>query len=273
MKPLKSYSLRTLLLIWACYAHSGPHIWAQNKVDALLARLSEKPLNRAVLWQIEAQPDDPKTLPALRAAFEKREIKEERQWLAVTLLRLGDRSDIYLNFLARFVKEAIEDRSPLWERFDPQGRFVRGQFSAEFENWCALNNKDPKQVASLQFGTYPKDVMMLALAEDPRSIPLFKRGLESHFPGVVAYSVQGLGRLRVVDAIPSVSAAIDRMPSGERGAVAAQLPWYRGAEAERLLEHLEPSTDQRNYLRHMVQMQRDDELQRTQSRQGRPALK
>ena len=55
---------------------------------------------------------------------------------------------------------------------------------------------------------------------------LNQNGLESPYPGVVAYSVQGLCRLRVRSAIPRISDAVSRIPLGDRAAVAAQLPWY-----------------------------------------------
>jgi len=246
---------------------------AQDELGSLLARLSERPLNRAVLWQIEARPPDPKTIPALRAAFEKREIKQEKQWIAIALLRLGEKSDTYFDFLAGYVREAVEDRAPLCEKFDQQGHPVRAQFSAEFENWCALNHNDPNEVAGKQFGTYPRDILALAEAEDQRASDLFLRGLESPYPGVVAYSIQGLGRLRVLSAIPLISEALNRIPPSERGGVAAQLPWYFGGEAEPLFDRLVPSATLRDNWRSLVQRQRDIEVKRVVNREGHAAPK
>ena len=256
-----------------CSAPTVPLALAQDTLDGLLGRLSEKPLDQRVLWKIEAQRTDPRTIPALEAAFAKRQIKREKQWIAVTLLRLGDKSADYFNYLAGYAKEAVEDRTPFFERFDQEGRPVRGQVSAELENWCALNHKDPKQVAGMQFAVYPTDVRALAQAEDRRAIQLFERGLDSPYPGVVAYSVQGLGRLNVVAAIPLISQAVERIPAGERGAIAMELPWYAGGDAEQLFERLIPSAPYRDHLRGRVQMQRDPELKRILSREGRAVPK
>ncbi len=274
MKPMKRFPLRTLVSLLAlCVLPTTPRGLAQDTLDSLLGRLSDKPLNHAVLWNIEAQPPDPRTVPALEAAFAKRQIKEEKQWIAATLLRLGEKADVYFDFLAGYVKEAIEDRTPLFEEFDQNGISLRGQFSAEFENWCALNHKDPKQVAGIQFLVYPMDVRTLAQAEDRRAIRLLERGLESPYPGVVAYSAQGLGRLNVLPTIPLISEAVQRIPVGERGAIAMELPWYAGGDAEQLFERLIPSASYRDHLRANVQMQRDTELKRILSRQAGPVPK
>jgi len=256
-----------------CSAPTVPLALAQDTLDGLLGRLSEKPLNQAVLWKIEAQRTDPRTIPALEAAFAKRQVKREKQWIAATLLRLGEKSADYFNYLAGYAKEAVEDRTPFFEVFDQNGRSIRGQFSAEFENWCALNHKDPKQVVAVQFGDYPVDVLTLAQAEDRRAIELFERGLDSPNPGVVAYSAQGLGRLNVVGAIPRIAEAFNRLPPGDRTIVAAQLPWYAGGDAEQLFERLMPGAALRESWRATVQMQRDPELKRILSREGRAVPK
>ncbi len=270
MKPMKHFPLRTLVSLLAlCAPPTAPLGLAQDTLDSLLGRLSDKPLNHAVLWKIEAQPPDPRTIPALEAAFAKRQTKEEKQWIAASLLRLGDRSDVYFDFLAGYAKEAVDDRTPFFEQFDRNGKSVSGQFSAEFENWCALNHKDPKQVAGIQFGVYPVDVLTLAEVGDQRATELFKRGLESPNPGVVAYSAQGLGRLNVLSAIPLISEAFNRLPSGDRTIVAAQLPWYAGGEAEQLFEHLVPGTALREFWRSTVRRQRDQEMKCVLSREGR----
>ena len=106
-----------------CALWFSPLAIAQSDSDDLLAKLNG-PLDN-VLLHLESLPLDAKTLPALRAEFERRQAKEEKQKIAATLLRLGDTSDRYFQFLAGYAKEAIDDRTPLWERFDREGRWVR----------------------------------------------------------------------------------------------------------------------------------------------------
>ena len=189
--------------------------------------------------------------------------------LAVTLLRLGEKASRYFEFLAGYAREAIEDRSPFFAKYDSNGRAIRGEFSAEFENWCARNGKDPRAIAAIQLGGQPEDVLMLAKAQDQRALELFRRGLDSPNPGVLGYSVQGLARLQDINSIPLIAGAADRLPSSERLAIAMQLPWYSRPEAEPLVRRLVPDRGLRDSLNAQVQKQQFDELTRTLRRQGK----
>jgi hypothetical protein len=242
----------------------SPLAIAQSEADDLLVKL-DGPLDN-VLLRLESLPLEAKTLPALRAEFERRQEKGEKQKIASTLLRLGDTSDRYFQFLAGYAKAAIDDRTPLWEKFDREGRWVRGEFSAEFETWCELNHRKPSEVAAIQFRVYTEDVKFLAEIDDRRSIDLLRRGLESPYPGVVAYSVEGLGRSQDVSAIPLIARAFERLPVGDRMGVAVQLPWYASPDAYQLMVRLDPNPRSREYSIQMVQMQRQGELKRIQSR-------
>jgi hypothetical protein len=246
---------------------------AQSDFEKLLSQLSEKPVNPSVLWRIEGQPMDGRTIPALRASFERHDEKKDKQLLAATLLRLGEKSDRYFDFLAGYAITAIGDRTPFFERFDQHGQAVRGQFSAGFESWCTQNSKDPRAVAAIQLGTYLEDVKLLAEVADPRARELFKRGIYSNNPGVVAFSVQGLARLRDLTAIPQISQVVERIPIGERTVVGCQLAWYSEPAADRLFEMLVPNGALRAYTRKNVESAKADELNRTLKRTGRIAPK
>jgi hypothetical protein len=263
----------------ASLALLAPCLWCQtpagrgqgSTLETLLAQLSEKSLKPGILFQIEAQPADPTTIPALEAAFDKRDAKQEKQWIACTLLRLGDKKDKYFDYLSSFVQQAIEDRAPQPLKIDSEGNAVKGEFSAEFENWCALNHRDPKQVAALQLGVYPMDMMILAMADDRRAGDLFLRGLDSPNPLVVAFSTQGLGRLGAASAIPLVEKACGRFPPAGRQVIAQHVPWLGGVESERLLERLVSNPALRDRFRFDVQSQQSLEQKRVLSREGRAA--
>jgi hypothetical protein len=242
----------------------------QSELDALLPRLAEPVLDERVLSELESQPTNNRIIAALQTAFENRGARRERQWIAVTLLRLGQRSDQYFNFLASYARQAIEDRAPFYLKFDSEGRAVRGQFSAEFENWCVQNHKDAKEVAAAQMSVYLEDVMLLARAEDPRAIDLLRRGLDSPNPLIVAYSVQGLGRLQDIAAISLIAKACDRLRASDCGVVAMQLPWYARPEAYQLMERLVPNRSLRNHQIEDVEQTRLLELQRIEKRKAVP---
>jgi HEAT repeat protein len=232
-----------------------------------LERLASAPFDEATLYSLEGQPEDPRTLPALRSVFEHATDKREKQWIASTILRLGDRSEEYFGYLAGYAKEATEDQSPPFAKYDSNGQGVRGQFSSEFLNWCTVNGKDPRTVASLQLGSYPDDILILARAEDPRALELFRRGLESPNPLVVAYSVQGLGRLHDTQALPIIVQAAERLRPAERFVISMNLPWYSQPEAFQLMARLTPDAKLRDHLTQEVQQHQLAEMIRAQSRQ------
>lgn len=234
---------------------------SEYTLDDLLPRLSERPLSNSVPLFIERQPPDPRTLPALRAAFEAVETKREKQDVAASLIRLGEKSDRYFEFLAGFAREAVTDRTPSFAKYDAQGHTVRGEFSAEFENWCALYHKNPREVAAVQFGTYMEDLWTLAKVDDPRSLDIFRAGLDSPNTIVVADCVMGLARLQDVSSIKLIAKAAARLPSGDRSAVAMYLPYYSGPDAEQLFEQLEPDRSKRDSWRDMILRTRVGEME------------
>jgi HEAT repeat protein len=241
---------------------------AQPKPDleALLARIAGDKVDYADLYQIESQPPDSKILPALRAAFERCKLKEDKQYTALTLIGLGDDSDRYFEFLATFATEAVEDMAPMAIR-------VRGQFTPEFEAWCEQNHKDPKSTAARQLYEQPTDVWILARAQDQRALKIFRRGLESPNLLIVARSIEGLGRLGDVKAVPIIAKLAQGRPFDERFLIAGTLPWFSSVDAGRLFEALMPEQTHRDFLRRQVQMQQAMELRAAASRAGRAAPK
>jgi hypothetical protein len=236
----------------------------QDETTTLLMRLAEKSLAPSVLFGLEKQPTDPRIVPALQSAFDSRSAKEERQEIAVTILRLGERGDKYFNYLAGFVREAIEDSTPYFQT-------TRGQFTAEFENWCAQHRKDPRSVAAIQLG-YFEDVRFLAKAQDGRATELFRHGLGSPNPLVVVASVEGLGRLQDTGALPLIETAAERVP-GAKGAISMQLPWFRAVEAYRLMERLEPNPKAREMYVIWVRQQQRTQIENALDRSGRTPAK
>jgi hypothetical protein len=245
---------------------------AQDRLGNLLTQLVSGPFDQSILYKIQAEPDDPRTLPALKGAFERSTVKREKELIAWTAMRLGDTSPEYYSYLSGMAKLAIEDRSPLFAKYDSNGSFVRGEFSAVFLNWCAANGKDPRTVAALQVGEYPDDVLALARAQDSRSRELLRQGLESPNPLIVAYSVQGLGRLQDVEALPLIAKAVDRIRESERFVISMNLPWYSRAEAFELMARIIPAQEVRETLTKDVQEIQAEERDRFQSHLKKPLM-
>jgi hypothetical protein len=194
--------------------------------------------------------------------------KREKQWIASTLLRLGDSSPVYSDFLIDSAKDAIQDRTPLAFDYDQNGETIKGRFSDRFEACCKANGKDPRSVAALQFGTYPEDVLLLARAQDSKANASLRRALESANPLVVAYAVQGLGRLGDPSAIPLIAKVSEAFPVSARAVIAMNLPWFSSSDAFRLMEHLAPDPNARQYIVRLVQQTQEAEQENALRRLG-----
>jgi hypothetical protein len=255
----------TIILLAVALLFALPSSAADEPVDALIARLREPTLERSVVWQLEGTPAQERIGIALRSAFAERNAKDEKQWIAVALLRMGDPDSALYEFLAKYAREAIEDRTPYFQKYG-----VRGQFSAEFEGWCLANHADPRTVAARQFGEYPDDVRYLAEATDVRARDLLRRGLESPNPGVVMYSIQGLGRLQDTEVLPQIAVTAQRIGSV---ALLMELPWYGQGAANELMERLAPDPKLRQGYIRQVEIARTSEQQMAARRTGKPQPK
>jgi hypothetical protein len=240
---------------------ASPYHGKDEPIEALIAGLREPTLLRSVVWKLEGAAAEERIVPALHSAFDDREGKEEKQWIAVALLRMGDRHPGIYQFLAQYAREAIEDRTPY---FQTPG--VRGQFSPEFEAWCLANQADPRAVAARQLGDHPDAVRYLAEATDIRARDLLRQGLESPNPGVVMYSIQGLARLQDTDALPQIAVTTQKIGSFN---VVMELAWYGSREAYALMERLEPDPKLRRQIIDQVEGSRRIEQVREAQRTGK----
>lgn len=260
--PRRMLKLCGCLFVIACVAA------ADDRLGKLLESLAAKPFDHSILNSIDGALSDPRTIPALKAAFESRTDKEERQWIAVEILRLGERSALYFDFLAGYVTEAIQDHAPVFPKYGPDGQVIRGEFNAVFLNWCAATGKDPETEAKLQAYTYPLDIRILAEASDPRAASLFRAGLQSQNPWVVTSSIEGLGRLQDMADLGTVEKALLALNPLARKTAASALPWFDSTEANSMMERFIPDPSQRRVWVNLVTSTRSAEAQRALQRRG-----
>jgi len=238
-----------------------------RSVAELVSKLEKGPLDPSVFGELESQPPEPRVFAALAEAFEKRDLKEDKQWIALTMLHLGDKSERYLDLLSGYAKEAIEDRTPLWFVYGPSGDAVHGEISHEFEKWCRENHRDPKEVGALQAVRYPEDVWFLAHAQDARAADLLKRGLDSPNPLAVYYSAVGLALLHDNASLPSVVRSCERFPAGTASVVARALADYLTSEADLAMERLVKDANLRAEYKREAVRERADEAKRKAARE------
>ncbi|MGH9642410.1 MAG: hypothetical protein ACRD3Q_08285 [Terriglobales bacterium] len=269
MRRRNSFGAAAMFFV-AAICSTSPCAMAQDDLTRLLDRLRANPLDEGTLIALEDRPLDAKTIPALKEAFERRDEKRDKQFIAVTLIHLGEQSNVYFEFLAQYAKQAIDDRTPSPLKYDAAGKYVKGQYSAAFENWCAQNGKDPKSVVAFQ-GDAANDVLLLSRAQDPRAEKLFVQGLDSAHELVVAYSVEGLGRLQVASAIPKIAQLCDNLSADAARGLGLQLAWFSDIRALQVMERVVPDERLRNFTLGTVAMQRQAEFETALRRAGRMA--
>jgi hypothetical protein len=247
-------------VLFVCVAAMAANAADLRSVSELLAKRSTGPLDPSVFYELESKPTEPRIFAALADAFEKRDSKEHKQLIALTMLRLGDRSERYLAFLSGYAKQAIEDRTPLYYGYGPSGDVMRGEMSFVFEKWCRENHRDTKEVMALQFVTYPEHVSFLARAQDSRAVPLLRQGLDSPNPLVVYYSAEGLALLQDNATVSIVVQGCERFPAGTARFMASALAQYFTPEADLALERIVKDPNLRaSYKRNALQKRASDE--------------
>ena len=244
----------------------------QSKADvpALLAELSHNPGDSRILYKLEGEPRDPRIIRALAAAFERTPDKRSKQELAKTLVVIGAESPQYFEYLAGFARTAVASDSPDPYYYDPDGRSVQAKISPELESWALARGLDPRAAMANAVGEMPHDVYMLAWARDKRANSIFREGLKSHVPGVVAYSAQGLAFLRDSSAIPLIVAACERFHGSARTGIAWQFAMFSGdIDADQALQRYIPEASERQRLYRNAQSSWAGEMKSQASREGK----
>jgi hypothetical protein len=265
--PLILWTIRAAVTAVALFAVLAEQ---PRTVSELLSQLAKGPVDQSVFAELENQQPEPRVILALADAFQKRQVKQERQWIALTALRLGDTSQRYLDLLMLYAKDAIEDRTPLFFAYGPTGEIVRGKTSPEFEQWCRDNHQDAKAIAATQFLVQPSDVRMLAKAEDSRAVSLLRRGLDSPNPLIIYYSAEGLAWLNDEPAINMVVRSCERLPNGTARFVATSLAEYLTPTADLAMERFVQDPNVRAEARREAVRTRTDALKRKLVRRATP---
>jgi hypothetical protein len=185
-------------------------IGAQDRppVQSLLDRLGEPRLDLGVVSSLANYQDD-RVLPSLKDAFEARQSKEDRQYIAKSIVRLGEKDEKYYRYLESFAKEAIESDIPDPYVYGADGAEVRGKLSPQFNVWAEKRGISVAEAHYRATNTYPTDVMRFGGTRDHRNLSLLRQGLKSLNLMVVAASADALALMNDVDSIPVILRMIE----------------------------------------------------------------
>jgi hypothetical protein len=102
--------MRGLIIVLSVVVVSGVAFGQERIREDLIGRLAKRPFDTTILGAVQESRDQA-LLPALRNAFAETTEKLVKQYIAVTIVKLGEPSPEYFNYLASFAFEAV--RSPL----------------------------------------------------------------------------------------------------------------------------------------------------------------
>ena len=210
-------------------------VFSQDPVGALLDRLRVSPLDLSVLPRLEAA-KDPRVLPALRQAFEEHPVKSELQYIAVSLIHLGDHDERYFQFLSKYAEAAIGSDAPPVLAQDEKGDSIRGKLNPEFEAWARKRGIDWKVAAGEQMYTMPEDVKLLGEARDSRALPLLRRGLQSKNDVVALMATQELALLNDAASVPTIIRECVSSRPSRRRLMLSILAIFTDPEALRIID-------------------------------------
>ncbi len=170
-------------------------------------------------------------VPILELKFEQASSELDKAHIASVLVRLGDKKDVYWDYLTASVTETIENDAPNFNAFDSDGKSIPGPFP-EFVAW-ADKKKLPHEGLGEQHVYYaPGPTMFLAYTDDPRAIPLLRRALWSPNFMIEISAAMGLARLQDKASIPWIIEACNLAPAEVAGVIGESLAYFDDSVAQ-----------------------------------------
>jgi len=172
--------------------------------------------------------------PILQDLFRNSQDTETKERIASYLYRLGDREDIYWSFILNQATLAVESDAPFPHPYDTKGK-MEDQFSPGFAAWATTHGMSTDAAVKAEWDRYNK-ILILAVTNDPRAIPVLRRGLNSPDELIESISAKGLAQLHDTDSIPLIVAACQRAPADAATLIGEALIYYDDPEAQAAAE-------------------------------------
>lgn len=179
-------------------------------------------------------------IPMLEQKFLRTEDPTDKGKIAQVLVKLGDKRDIYWNYLVDLATPAIESNAPDFMSYDSQGKTQPGP-SPAFIAWAQAHNLAPNGTAA-EDSVYrlPGRVGLLGLTGDPRAIPLLRQALSSPNHMIEVMAAEGLAELQDKGSIPLIIGACESAPAEAAGAIAQALVYFDDPEAQKTVDQYVP---------------------------------
>ena len=151
------------------------------------------------------------TVAILKGNFASTQDERVKAQIARALIGLGDKENIYWDFLLRQATSALESDASSAVKYDSQGKPIEGP-SPE-DAWA-------KQNAILN------KILMVAEMGDPRGVPFLRRALFSTNSDIQIIAAGGLARARDNDSVPLIIEACKTASPDVASAIASQALVY-----------------------------------------------
>lgn len=213
-----------------------------QKVEESLKRVQQWQLHQADSGHLAdvrllAQAGAIQAIPALKEEFAVTKDKWLKLAIASALVKLGDKDQLYWDFLADEARVAVENDAPPVFQLDSEGKADRNaQFRPEFIAWAKAHNLDPAAAAQSQTFDLPGDFFYLAEIGDPRGRELLRKGLTSRNFGIQWFAAKGLAKLQDKDSIPLIIETCRAMPQELASVIARSLLFFDDPRAQSAAE-------------------------------------
>ncbi len=182
-------------------------------------------------------------IPILKEQFLRSQDPFVKAKIASALVRLGDKDDIYRDFLVKQATPALESDAPDFMNFDPQAKTGAGP-SPEFIAWAKAHNVPPNgpdgTAAEDAMYWFPGKVMLLGSTGDRRAIPLLRQALLSPNHMIEIAAANGLAEIQDEDSIPLIIEACKKAPAAVAGLIAESLIYFDDTEAKSAVDTYVP---------------------------------
>jgi hypothetical protein len=163
------------------------------------------------------------------------ELGRAKQMLALVLLNLGQRDDVYFEELARYARAAASGNAPAMFEYDAEGNENKSRKNPEYVSWCADHHLETGECFNA-VRSFALDVMWLAQARDSRAIPILRQTLSNRESGMVSIAALWLAWLNDTASIPLIAASIQRFPPRLAGSIAANMADFKDPRIDPLLD-------------------------------------
>ncbi len=184
--------------------------------------------------QVISEAGASEAIPDLEKQFASAPEFIDKAKVAQVLLALGDKKDVYWNYLAELADSILESDAPNPMQFDAEGKGVPG-LSPDWVAWAKAHNQ-PASAGEDAIYVYPGIIGLLGMTRDPRAIPLLRQALA--FPNymIQTAATMGLAEMQDKSSVPLIIDACKRAPAEVAEVMARSLVYFDAPEAQNAVD-------------------------------------